>query len=227
MEQPRSWALTLSNTRGLRVGRQVGPIRQDSGLRVSGFHKIDFSDEVSIEDFVARSDYDTVVNFAAKTDVNAVERERGDQSPGSSAWALNVLAPEAMARGAARTRKLFATISSDFVFDGRDGPYSETSAPVSSPSAVSWYGWTKAQAESRVLNVNPDSLIIRISYPYRARYAAKSDFGRRMVEWQRRGDFPPLFSDQILTPTWIPDVTSVLRLLLARTTLRGLPRCFS
>ena len=188
-----------------------------SGLSVDGFLKVDLSDPDQVGHAVETADASAVVNFAAKTDVNAIEKEReaGPTGPGvDSAWTVNALAPGAMAKAAAGSGAYFLTVSTDFVFDGQAGPYSETAEPAESPTGISWYGWTKAEGERAVRRSRGRTGILRISYPYRPRFDAKEDFARRMIGWYLKNRMPPLFIDQKMTPTWIPDVTAAARTMI-------------
>jgi dTDP-4-dehydrorhamnose reductase len=183
------------------------------GLEVAGFEHGDVTDPAAVARHITGSEAEIVLNFAARTDVNQIELERGETSGAGrrdSAWNMNVLAAEAMAERSAASGKRFVTISTDYVFDGESGPYAEEAVTVGTPDRVTWYGWTKAESERRVLRANPRSTILRISFPYRTRFGRKVDFARRMIEWYCAGSVPPLFRDQHIRPTWIPDVTAML-----------------
>jgi dTDP-4-dehydrorhamnose reductase len=188
------------------------------GLAVNAFYSMNTDDETSIERVIRSESWSAVVNFSAKTDVNAVESERNlpDFAGPGTAWRANVVAPESMARIARISSIPFVQISTDFVFDGSAGPYSESTAPSHDAGSLSWYGWTKAEAERQVLAAYPEATIVRVSYPYRARFDRKLDFARRVIASYRSGTIPPLYSDQQFTPTWIPDLTAaIVRLLEA------------
>ncbi|HEV8050124.1 MAG TPA: sugar nucleotide-binding protein [Thermoplasmata archaeon] len=188
-------------------------------LRVRRFEEIDVTDLSALRDRVRSGAETVVVNFAARTDVDGVERERPAEVPtagvASDAFRVNALAPEAMAQGAASAGKAFVTISTDFVFDGRRGPYAEEDRPDPFGPEVSWYGWTKGEGERRVRDAHPGATILRISYPFRPPYDGKPDFAGWIRARAASGGLPPMYTDQQITPTWIPDVTRTLRALVA------------
>jgi len=158
-----------------------------------------------------------VVNFAARTDVDPVERERtSPASPSGSAWAVNALGPESVAAACRAGGKFFVQISTDFVFDGTEGPYDERAARSPFSDRVSWYGWTKSEGERLASQAVSEMAIVRVSFPYRATFAGKLDFARRMLERYRQGSLPPLYANQQITPTWVPDVTEALEVLIRR-----------
>lgn len=185
-------------------------------LAVERFDPVDLTDLAAVRELVGKAQEPVVVNFAARTDVDRIEAERpvaADPS-GGSAWTVNTEAPEAMAAAAHRAGKRMVQISTDFVYDGVAGPYPEE-APVSPWSGLlSWYGWTKSAAERRIAAADPGALIVRIAYPYREEFHGKLDFARWMLARHREGTLPPLYTDQQITPTWIPDVTRALGTLL-------------
>src|SRR5208283_5847935 len=105
---------------------------RDEKLPVVRFAPIDLTDTPRVEEAVRRSEAEVVVNFAAATDVDAVERERprSPEGPQGPAFLINAAAPEAMARATRETGKFLISLSTDFVFDGADGPYSEDAEPM-------------------------------------------------------------------------------------------------
>jgi len=89
-------------------------------------------------------------------------------------------------------------ISTDMVFDGKNPPYTETSAPT----PISEYGRAKAQSEELLLSGYQDSLVVRTSLLY--------DFesNNRQLKWMldriKLGEKLQLYTDEIRSPinTW-------------------------
>ncbi len=189
-----------------------------TGLKVDRFDPIDLRDAARTRELTARSPETTIVNFAAMTDVDAVEQERPVEStaPSGSAWSVNALAAGAIAEGARSSGKYLVHVSTDFVFDGSEGPYDESAPRAPFSERLSWYGWTKSEGERRVVAADPTAAVLRISYPFRASFPGKVDFARRIVRSYRGGTLPPLYVDQQISPTWVPDVSAALAGLLAR-----------
>ena len=188
-----------------------------AGLRVERFTELDVSQPELVRAVVRSAPETVVVNFAARTDVDPVERERSaPTAPGGTAWTVNALAPEAVASASRTSGKFFVQISTDFVFDGVDGPYDERAARSPFSDRVSWYGWTKSEGERLASEAGSEMAIVRISFPYRATFSRKLDFARRMLERYRQGSLPPLYANQQITPTWVPDVTEALGVVIRR-----------
>ncbi len=204
-----------SSRLGLSAAGRADP--RAVGLRVERFDRLDLSDPAEVERHVRSAPEPVVVNFAARTDVDAVERERSESTtPSGPAWAVNALAPEAVARGARKAGKFFVQLSTDFVFDGTRGPYGEDAPRSPLSTRMSWYGWTKSEGERRASGAGADLAVVRISYPYRAAFAPKLDFARWMLARHRDGTLPPLYANQQISPTWVPDVTGAVETLVLR-----------
>ena len=88
-----------------------------------------------------------IIHCAAMTHVDECERRPDDS------LAQNVAATRAMAELAGRHRATLLYISTDYVFDGKSGPYAEGDEP----SPISVYGQHKLEAEkvAQVMNHPP------------------------------------------------------------------------
>ncbi len=197
---------------------------RDIDILVHEFRKADLGQQEEVRILLEEADCDAVVNFVARTDVDGCEAERPEDpsspahpSGGHSAWSLNAELPQWLAEEAAASGRYLVHLSTDFVFDGTRGPYDESEEPDPFGPKVSWYGYTKGVGERAVRTHAPrSSAIVRISYPYRSAYPQKLDFARTLLARAKGGTLYPLYLDQVITPTWIPDVTQALPLLLTK-----------
>lgn len=174
--------------------------------------RIDITDRDSINSFFGNYKFDYFILWSAFTDVDEAEKQRGDKS--GLCWRLNVESVSDLADLGLKHKRKFIFISTDFVFDGTSGPYSETDPPGGDLSKISWYGITKLEAEKNIQQKLSDYLILRISYPYRAKFDKKEDFARAILKRYQEGNLYPLFFDQKLTPTFIDDLSPALELLI-------------
>lgn len=86
-------------------------------------------------------------------------------------------------------------LSSDVIFDGRQGPYPESEPP----SPIHTYGKAKATAEA-IVAAYPNHTIVRTSLIYSL---TEMDYGTRwMVEALEAGKGVTLFDDQFRNPVW-------------------------
>ncbi len=100
---------------------------------------------------------DVLVNAAAFTAVDACETQ-WDES-----FRVNALAPESLAEACHASGVKLVHVSTDYVFDGEASvPYAED-APTAPRTA---YGRGKLEAERRVLQAAPESLVVRTSWVF-------------------------------------------------------------
>ncbi|MDT7041694.1 SDR family oxidoreductase [Candidatus Nitronereus thalassa] len=112
---------------------------------------------------------------------------------------LESIRPSALnlAKAALRINARFIHVSTDLVFDGQHGPYSEDSQP----SPFLEYGLAKAQAEDLVKNHNPNALIVRPSLIYGIDPIDHQT--RWLVQGIKENRKVTLFTDEIRCPIWV------------------------
>jgi len=156
-----------------------------------------------------------VVHFAAFTDVNAAERERDNKQ--GLAWITNVEGTKNIIDACVSNKSYLIHISTDVVFSGRKedpGPYSESAFLETNLDNLSWYGWTKVQAELIVSRRLSSATIIRIANPVRFQFKNKLDYVRKILYLYDEKKLYPMFTDQYLTLTFINEVSEVIARLV-------------
>lgn len=144
-------------------------------------------------------EYDTIINAAAYTAVDAAETTEGRVA----AWAANVTGVAALANVAAAHRLTLIHISSDYVFDGTaTRPYREDD-PVA-PLGV--YGQTKA-AGDQVVGTVGRHYILRTSWVI----GDGRNFVRTMLSLAERGVDPSVVDDQLGRLTFTSELTRAIR----------------
>ncbi|MBV8646276.1 dTDP-4-dehydrorhamnose reductase [Paludibacterium sp.] len=149
----------------------------------------DLTDVAAVEALLARIGPDMIVNPAAYT---AVDRAESDET---TAMAVNVAAPAAMARWAAAHGALLVHYSTDYVFDG-DGaePYRETDPT----GPRSMYGRSKWLGEEAVRAAGGRHLILRTSWVF-GRHGA--NFLKTMLRLAGERETLRVVADQFGAPT--------------------------
>jgi dTDP-4-dehydrorhamnose reductase len=112
---------------------------------------------------------DVIINCAALTDVDRCETNR------KTARLVNAEAVGLLANHCARMGSLLIHISTDYIFDGKAGPYSEDSTP----NPINFYGVTKFQAEEAIKSSGCRHIIVRTSFLY----GMGADGGSRVPRW--------------------------------------------
>jgi dTDP-4-dehydrorhamnose reductase len=132
-----------------------------------------------------------VIQAAAYTDVDGAE-----QHPDRAA-AVNTDGAANVAQAATRIGARMIHISTDFVFDGRQGrPY----APHDLPHPLGVYGRTKLAGEREVARITQGSaLVVRTAWVYSVH---GRNFVRTMLRLMSDQDSIGVVCDQVGTPTW-------------------------
>ncbi len=171
---------------------------------VPGLVHLDLLDRAELESVLDRFRPAVVFSPAAQPNVELCEARVAET------WAVNVGSAEALARCGARRRLRIVYFSSDYVFDGKAGPYAEEDAPC----PISAYGRQKLAAEQAIRRL-PGHLIVRTTVVYGWEPQGKN-FVVRLVERLRRGERIAVPSDQVGSPTYAPNLADVAVELASR-----------
>lgn len=188
------------------VGSRVSELLADkyNFVDISLDSGVNILDQAELSRFVANhTDAICLLHLAAFTDTNSAWDQRGDQS--GPCYQVNVVGTQNVLQVCQDHHFPLIHISTDFVFDGtKSGPYIETDIP----RPIEWYGETKYLAEKLIQDSGHPSSILRIAYPYRAKFEPKVDIVRKFIAKFNQNEPLTLFTDQITTPTFIDDIVS-------------------
>jgi len=177
--------------------------------------ELDITLPLVVKDYFQKFRPQIVIHFAAFTNVDAAEQERNNQQ--GQAWTINVKGTKNIIDACAFHKSYLIHLSTDGVFSGRKenpGPYDENTPVEINSDNLSWYGWTKAQAEAIVFKKLSLATVIRIANPVRSQFKNKLDYTRKIIYLFDRGKLPPMFTDQYLTLTFINEVSRVIAKLI-------------
>jgi len=175
----------------------------------------DITDNSSIEKYFQKNKdkFDVVINFAAFTNVDAAEKERGDKD--GLVWKLNVEGVKNLNEICTKHNKFLIQISTDFVFEGtkeNPGPYKEDTKLPEFSDKLGWYGWTKNSGE-RMVDTTINA-VVRTAYPFRKKlFELKNDYAHGTLKLFDEGKLYPLFTDQKLTPILLEELIKALQKL--------------
>ena len=152
----------------------------------------------AISNFIAKHQPQYFVNCAAHTAVDKAESEK------ELAYQINAEAPGIIAKACKENNVQLIHISTDYVFNGTGTvPYKESDAT----DPVNLYGDSKLQGEKKVMEFNPDAIIIRTAWVY-------SEFGKNFVKTMLRlmadKDQISVVGDQSGTPTYAADLAEAI-----------------
>ncbi len=168
----------------------------------------DLTNSDACAEIIKNTDAQVVINAAAYTAVDKAEDEI-DQ-----AFAINALAPAAMARAAADRDLPFLHISTDYVFDG-SGNRAWATTDQTAPLNV--YGQSKLKGEKLIADAGGWHAILRTSWVFSA-YG--SNFVKTILRLAETRDQLSIVADQIGGPTFAASIADCL-LTIATTERRG------
>ncbi len=106
------------------------------------YHPMDITDAAQVHEVLELTKPDVVIHTAAMTNVDQCESEK------DACWAQNVKAVEYLVEACRKQDTFLLHLSTDFIFDGADGPYDE----AAEANPLSFYGWSKYAAEKALIN---------------------------------------------------------------------------
>ena len=140
-----------------------------------------------------------VVHLAALSRIDACYRDP------ARARSINVGGTDHLVRLARAQGIRFLYISTDLVFDGEKGNYTEEDHP----HPVSVYGATKLQAEQVAL-AYPNAAVFRIALLYGPGRGGTRTFLDRVLESWRNGKAVKFFQDEWRSPLALPDAAAAI-----------------
>ena len=196
----------------LRVDKQVELIAASKGEnRISvkeGYRYInlDITDALQMEKSLFETLPDVVINTAAMTNVDACESQKEE------CWQLNVIAVQQMVNVLTTLKEKqsgydphFIHLSTDFVFNGEAGPYTESDRP----DPLSYYALSKFESEKIVQQSSLKWAIARTIIVYGI---AEAMSRTNIVLWAKgaleKGEPLSIVDDQFRMPTLAEDLAA-------------------
>ena len=146
-----------------------------------------------------------IINTAAMTNVDACESEP------KKCKALNVTAVEDMAKWCKKNDAFLLQLGTDFIFDGKNGPYSEEAEP----NPLSLYGQSKLDSEKALERIGCRYAVARTILVY----GLVANMSRsNIVLWAKsmleQGKEITIVDDQFRAPTLAEDLAEGCRLIV-------------
>ena len=158
--------------------------------------KADITAKKEVRQLVARAEPEVIINCAAMTNVDACETER------ELAWKINVGGLENIIEASRRNDATVVHVSSDYIFDGKNGPYAEDDRP----EPLSYYGKTKLAGENALLSSGVKFLVARTMVLYGFAPGVKANFVLWLVESLEKKTPVRIVDDQLGNPTLADDL---------------------
>ena len=196
--------ISLTGASGLVGSRIIELLQNDFTFHPISQEQMDITDQNKVKETINSLDFDIFLHLAAYTNVDGAETNK------EIAHKINVEGTKNIFEAVQNKGKKFIYISTGFIFDGTGQNYNEQS--LSNPLSI--YAKTKYQGEQIV---NPPTggkaMIVRIEYPYRAKYDLKLDFVATIKKLLTENKKVNMVTDSMITPTFIDDIAYSLKYL--------------
>ncbi len=182
-----------------------------------GRHGLDVTDPLAVRDTIAAAAPSLVLNCAAFNNVDGAEDRAVE------ALAVNAFAVRSLARAAEACGATFVHFGTDFVFDGAaDEPYDETA--LASPRSV--YGLSKLLGDWFALE-SGRSFVLRVESLFGAieGWTGRQSSLDAILDGLERGADVRVFTDRVVSPSYVDDVVSAVRHLVESGAAPGLYHC--
>jgi len=165
------------------------------GISVS----LDLTDLEKIKQKMQKIKPDIVIHLAAMTNVDLCETEK------ELAYTINSKATETLAKDAAKINAFFIYVSTDYVFDGKEGMKKEDDIP----NPLGYYGKTKLAGEMSLNNLASNWAIARTSTPFGI-HSIKKSFPLWVKENLNSNKEIKVLTDQYTSPTYVPNLSKMI-----------------
>jgi dTDP-4-dehydrorhamnose reductase len=142
---------------------------------------------------------DLVIHLAAITDVDLCEIQK------ELAILINTKSTEILARESTKQDAFFVYMSTDYVFDGKEGMRNESDIP----NPLNFYGKSKLDGEIALNNLASSYAIVRTSTPF-GLHPKKKSFPLWVKENLESKREIPVIIDQYTSPTFVPNLSKLL-----------------
>ncbi len=161
------------------------------------YRSLDVTQKIEVDTIIAELKPDCVIHTASMTNVDACEDDK------EGCTRLNVNAVQYLAEACEKHNVHLVHLSTDFVFDGKSGPYREEDKP----NPLNFYGKSKLEAEKILYQGSAKSAIVRTILVYGV--AEKMDRSN-IVLWAKQAlenhKKIHVVSDQFRSPTLVEDL---------------------
>lgn len=197
--------IAITGSKGLIGSRVLELLHENFEFTELELPEFDITVKDKITQSINNINFDIFFHLAAYTNVDGADSEK------EKAHLINVEGTKNILDAVSAKNKKLIFVSTDFVFDGIHPPYDENS----NPNPLSYYAKTKYEAEQLVKN---KAMIVRFSYPYRAKHPSKPDFVKRICQLLEEKKQIRLMTDSLMTPTFIDDIAYAIKHLFVNFT---------
>lgn len=201
----------LTGANGLLGQALVNIFRNDYMILLSGqedenynpafdleYRRMDITHMENCKELVKFFSPDIIINAASFTNVDDCENNK------ELCWQVNVKGVENLAQLSRRYYIHLIHYSTDYVFDGKTGPYKESHRPT----PIGYYGKSKLASENVLRQIGSPSTIIRTCVLFGTGYNVKRNFFLWVFDNLKSGEHIRIVMDQFNNPTLAEDLAA-------------------
>jgi dTDP-4-dehydrorhamnose reductase len=174
-----------------------------SGREDFNYISIDLTNEENLKTSLQEIQPDFIINTAAMTQVDACENQK------DACDLLNVSVVKWLSEISQKLNTHLIHISTDFIFDGKQGNYKETDEP----NPLSYYGLSKLKSEEVLTNSKIDFTILRTILVYGKVYdMSRSNIVLWVKQMLEQHKEITIVDDQFRTPTYVQDLAMACKI---------------
>jgi dTDP-4-dehydrorhamnose reductase len=170
------------------------------------YHTVDLTKRDRIKATLIETKPDYIIHAAAFTNVDGAELQR------EACWKINVESVQHLAHYAEKINARMIHLSTDYVFDGKSGPYRETDIP----RPVGYYGKSKLASENILIQTGIPHSIVRTMILYGAGIQVRPNFATWLITQLKSGQQVQIVDDQFGNPTIADDVSAAIRRIIEK-----------
>lgn len=175
------------------------------------YHAGDITDREFLRNLAQAIMPQFIINAAAFTDVDGSETQR------ELCWKVNVTGVENLVYAARKIHARLIHVSTDYVFDGKAGPYREEDRP----NPLGFYARAKLAGENVLLRGDANFAIARTMVLYGSGLAIRPNFATWLIKQLGENKAVRIVDDQFGNPTLASELAQALR-ILAESGQRGI-----
>ncbi len=161
---------------------------------------MDVTNETQVQEIFVKIKPNIIIHTASLTDVDYCETHEKET------YLVNVKGTENIVNAGKKYKAKIVYISTDYIFDGKKGPYTEEDTP----NPLSVYAKTKWEGEKVIQKINIPYLIIRTTVLYGPPQGFKQNFVAFVIENLKNKREISAAVDQYGTPTYIRDLSEAI-----------------
>ena len=184
----------------LKKGHEVHSLYNENEMKIETSIKLDITNQDATSKVITRVKPEAIIHTAAYTNVDGCEINK------TLAWKTNVEATRNIAFQSALINAHLIYVSTDYVFDGEKGFYSEEDQP----NPINHYGHTKLKGEELVKKHSQEWCITRTSVIFGWGKTKKLNFATWIINNLSQKKKVKVLTDQYVSPTLNSNLAEML-----------------